>query len=251
MAEIIKYRISAYLANQYSSLFKSLNLKIDALYDHLNNDFLITTNKVKKYNFIARQKLSSQKLPETLRTKIKGAVRSLDAILIELQYHDIIRQKLEHIHCVEMALSKEFDQLYEQYDTFNSPYYTLVLHDLILLAYQQLLQVREDYLYASNKIQRLLRSLWADRDISRELQLFLFNTAENLLNVIQALDQIIKMHEKLQTRNEAFELEITEELRLRILNDVKKLYTMDSEREIFNKTFGIVEELVTSDEIFF
>jgi hypothetical protein len=38
---------------------------------------------------------------------------------------------------------------------------------------------------------------------------------------------------------------------MRILNDIKLTYTMDSEREIFNNTFGIEEELVSNDEIFF
>lgn len=251
MANLAKYKISAYLANQYSSLFKSLNQKIDVLYDHLNNDFLITTNKVKKYNAVAREKLASAKLSDSLRGKIKIATKSFDSIVIELQYHDIIRQKLEHIYTVELALSNEFSLLYEKNDTFCSPHYTLVMYDLIRLAYNQLLQIREDYLYASNKIQRLLRSLWADREISRELQLFLFNTAENLRNVIQAIDLIIKMHEKLREENPAFEVLISEEHRMKILNDVKKLYTMDSEREVFNNTFGIVEELITDDEIFF
>jgi hypothetical protein len=251
MVDIIKYNISAYLANQYSSLFKSLNQKIDGLYEHLNNDFLITTNKVKKYNTIARSKIVSGKLNEELHAKLKGAVRSLDSIIIELQYHDIIRQKLEHIHAVELALSREFNLLYEQNDAFCSPHYTLVMYDLIVLAYQQLLQIREDYLYASNKIQRLLRSLWADREISRELQLFLFNTAENLRNVIQAIDLLIKMHEKLRAENGSFEVQVSPDLRMKILNEVKKTYTMDSEREVFNKLFGIEEELVTDDEIFF
>jgi hypothetical protein len=93
--------------------------------------------------------------------------------------------------------------------------------------------------------------LWADRDISRELQLFLFNTAQNLRNVIQILDLLISMHEKLLDEQAAFTVTITEEQRMKILLEVKKLYTMDAEREIFNKTFGIEEELVTDDEIFF
>lgn len=251
MADIIKYNISAYVANQYSSLFKSLNLKIDGLYDHLNNDFLITTNKVKKYNAIARKKLSAKTISDPLHKKLKEAVRCLDAIIIELQYHDIIRQKLEHIYAVELALSREFNELYEQRNGFDSPHYTLVMYDLIVLAFQQLLQIREDYLMASNKIQRLLRSLWADREISRELQLFLFNTAENLRNVIQAIDLIIKMHEILRVENKSFVVEVSQSLRMKILNEVKQTYTMDAEREVFNRVFDIEEELISDNEIFF
>ena len=251
MSEIIRYKITPLAANQYSSLFKSLNQKIDLLYEHLNNDFLVTTNKVKKYNAIARERIASPKVNEALRIKIKSAVKSLDSIIIELQYHDIIRQKLEHIHTVEKDLSREFNIIYEENNPTYTPHFTLVMYDLILLAHNQLTQIKADYLFASNKIQRLLRMLWADRDISKELHLFLFNTAENLRNVIKALEMLIAMHEKLRQENDAFDVKISDEMRLRILNDVKKLYTMDSEREIFNRTFGIEEELVTDDEIFF
>ncbi|MCD9013941.1 hypothetical protein [Parachryseolinea silvisoli] len=248
----VKYTISAYLANRYSSLFKSLNQKIDALYGHLNDDFLVTSNKVKKYAAVAREKLASDKLPTALREKLRTAARSFDSIIVELQYHDIIRQKLEHVYAVEQTLAAEFSRLYEQRGNgCYTPQYTFVMYDLVRLSYRQLVVVREDYLLASNKIQRLLRALWADRDISRELQLFLFNTAQNLRNVIQILDLLISMHEKLLDEQAAFTVIITEEQRMKILLEVKKLYTMDAEREIFNKTFGIEEELVTDDEIFF
>ncbi|MBT1708708.1 hypothetical protein KK062_10760 [Fulvivirgaceae bacterium PWU5] len=247
----VKYTISAYLANRYSSLFKSLNQKIDALYEHLNDDFLVTSNKVKKYAAVAREKLASDKLPAALREKLRTAARSFDSIIVELQYHDIIRQKLEHVYTVEQTLAAEFARLYEKRCDTYTPQYTFVMYDLVRLSYRQLVVVREDYLLASNKIQRLLRALWADRDISRELQLFLFNTAQNLRNVIQILDLLISMHEKLLDEQAAFTAIITEEQRMKILLEVKKLYTMDAEREVFNKTFGIEEELVTDDEIFF
>jgi hypothetical protein len=247
----VKFTISAYLANRYSSLFKSLNQKIDVLYEHLNDDFLVTSNKVKKYAAVAREKLASDKLPAALRDKLRTAARSFDSIIVELQYHDIIRQKLEHVYTVEQALAVEFSRLYEPRCNSYTPQYTFVMYDLVRLSYRQLVVVREDYLMASNKIQRLLRALWADRDISRELQLFLFNTAQNLRNVIQILDLIISMHEKLLDEQAAFTAPITEDQRMKILLDVKKLYTMDAEREVFNKTFGIEEELVADDEIFF
>ena len=247
----VKFTISAYLANRYSSLFKSLNQKIDVLYEHLNDDFLVTSNKVKKYAAVAREKLASDKLPAALRDKLRTAARSFDSIIVELQYHDIIRQKLEHVYTVEQALAGEFSRLYEPRCNAYTPQYTFVMYDLVRLSYRQLVVVREDYLVASNKIQRLLRALWADRDISRELQLFLFNTAQNLRNVIQILDLIISMHEKLLDEQAAFTAPITEDQRMKILLDVKKLYTMDAEREVFNKTFGIEEELVADDEIFF
>jgi hypothetical protein len=247
----VKFTISAYLANRYSSLFKSLNQKIDVLYEHLNDDFLVTSNKVKKYAAVAREKMASDKLPAALRDKLRTAARSFDSIIVELQYHDIIRQKLEHVYTVEQALAVEFSRLYEHRCNAYTPQYTFVMYDLVRLSYRQLVVVREDYLVASNKIQRLLRALWADRDISRELQLFLFNTAQNLRNVIQILDLIISMHEKLLDEQAAFTAPITEDQRMKILLDVKKLYTMDAEREVFNKTFGIEEELVADDEIFF
>lgn len=249
----IYYSITPLVANQYSSLFKSLNQKIDQLFEHLNNDFLVTTNKVKRYNSIAREILASGDLSQELQGKIKTAMKSFGSIIIELQYHDIIRQKLEHIHTIELELSREFDAIYEKGNKAYTPYYTLVMYDLVVLAYNQIKQVREEYLAASTKIQRQLRSLWADREISHVLRLFLFNTAENLKNVLEALDLIIKMHEKIKALNVDFDVKIEDSLRIEILTEIKSIYTMDSERHIFNETFGIKEEEVVADEddIFF
>lgn len=252
MTAIPSYRISAYTANQYSSLFKSLNQKVDHLYEHLNSDFLVTTRKVKKYSTVARKKLQSEKATESLSTKIKKAIRSFDHIMVELQYHDIIRQKLEHIYTVERCLSEEFSDLYEHPQANKPLFYVLAMSDIIELAINQLKCIKEEYLLASNKIQQRLRALWTDREISSQLQLFLFNTSENLRNVIQSIDLLIKMHERIRTERNTFEVTCTEETRMKILNEIKKLYTMESEREIFNATFGITEESVlVEDGIFF
>lgn len=245
------YKISAYTANQYSSLFRSLNQKVDQLYEHLNNDFLVTTNKVKKYSTVARQKNQSGKISDSLRAKIKCAIRSFDSIIVELQYHDIIRQKLEHIYTVEQRLSEEFAFIYENPNAKKGLHFTLVMHEIINLVINQLKCIKEEYLLAANKIQHLLRALWADREISRELQLFLFNTAENLRNVIQSIDLLIKMHERIGNERNSFEVQNPDDVRLGILNEIKQLYTMESEREVFNTTFGIVEEQLAEDDIFF
>lgn len=251
--KIEKFNISPFVANQYSSSFSSLNQKIDALFKHLNNDFIVTGNRVKKYTKIAREKLKSDELSPEMAAKIRLAVKSFDIIVVELQYHDIIRQKLEHIHYFERKLSSEFNHIYEKQDLFKAPRYTLVLYDLVKLAYNQLASIRKDYLNASLKIQKLLLNLWADRDISKELQLFLFNTAESLKSVLDALDTIIKMHDKLRKENPGMEVIICEELRMSILNEIKCIYTMESERQVFNETFKIKEEevVMADDDIFF
>jgi len=253
MVHTISYHITPYAANQYSSLFSSLNQKVDQLYDHLNNDFLVTTNKVKKYTSTAREKMVSGKTREAVHAKIKYAVKRFDSIIVELQYHDIIRQKLEHIYTVEKKISEEFAFIYENPESRKSPYFVLIMHEVIELSINQLKAIKDDYLFASTKIQQILRSLWADREISRELQLFLFNTAENLRNVIQALDVLIKMHERIRDERIAFEVRITDEHKIKLLNEIKQLYTMESEREVFNKTFSIVEEpaAAVEDDIFF
>lgn len=249
MNEAAHHKISAFKANQYASLFKSLNQKVDLLFEHLNNDFLITTNKVKKYTAMARTRLAEARLPEQLKLKITGAARSFDTIMVELQYHDIIRQKLEHIYTTEKWLADEFNDLFSN-AVDARPRMILIMRELIELAINQLNQLKEEYLFAANKIQRLLRALWADKDVSRELHLFLFNTSENLRNVIKSIDHIIAMHRQLLAEPWTGPVASTDH-RARLLADVKKLYTMESERKVFNQTFQMVEEEEIVDEIFF
>ncbi|MDN4166122.1 hypothetical protein QWY31_11455 [Cytophagales bacterium LB-30] len=251
--KIQKFHITTFVANQYATLFGTLSQKIDLLFEHLNNDFIITGNRVKKYHKIAREKLKNREFTPDMEDKIRHAVKCFDIIIVELQYHDIIRQKLEHINTFEIKLAQEFSEIYEKKNAFCNPRYTLVMYDLVKLAYRQLNAIRSDYLTASLKIQKLLLQLWTDREISRELQLFLFNTAENLKNVLDSLDAILKMHEKLRKENPDIDVAISQETRMEILEEVKKCYTMESERLIFNDLFQIVEaeKDPVEDDIFF
>lgn len=234
----------------YTDLFKGINQKINILFDYLNNDFLVTSNKLRKYSSIARDRLQANSFPLPLKSKFHEAVKSFDLIIIDLQYHDIIRQKLEHIYSVDEDLIVDLKLKHEQKDEACVCSFTCVLHDLVDLTYNQIKNVKEEYIVASNKIQKQLFKLWSDREIAMELQLFLFNTTNNHKKVTATLDDIFCMLEELK-QHQDFRVEISEEERMSILNEVKQRYTMEAERRIFNDTFQIEEQFVSDDTVFF
>src|SRR5690606_2278073 len=143
----------------------------------------VTSNKLRKYSSIAKEKLQANDFPLPLKNKFTEAVQSFDMIIIELQYHDIIRQKLEHIYSVDAALIKDLKLSFEENDSLSTTHFTPVLHNLVDLSYNQIKNIREEYIVASGKIQKQLFKLWSDREIALELQMFLFNTANNHKNV--------------------------------------------------------------------
>lgn len=251
MSTSSKGKLTSAQLSYYTDLFNSINQKINILFDHLNSDFLVTSNKLRKYSSIARDKLQANNFPLPLKNKFSEAVKTFDMIIIELQYHDIIRQKLEHIYTVDTDLTKDLKSSHEKNDPLNTSGFTCVLHDLVDLSYNQIRNIKEEYIVASGKIQKQLFKLWSDREIAIELQMFLFNTANNHKNVTGTLDDILNILEELKHNYQGFKVEISEERRMEILHEVKQLYTMEAERRIFNETFQIEEEFVSDDNIFF
>ncbi|MEQ9441751.1 MAG: hypothetical protein RIG62_22110 [Cyclobacteriaceae bacterium] len=250
---VLDFELSLYWANLYASLFNSLTHKTETLLDHLNNDFIIACNRIKKYSKIAREKLAEPDLEKPVKEKLQKAIKNLDQIIVELQYHDIIRQKIEHVYSIETKLFHEFDSIHMRDPTFT-PEYALVAKDLIRLFHNQFLDIRKDYMQASFKIQKSLFDLWIDRELAKKLQLLLFNTSEKLKLITGELDQAIEKHLILLQDKADLNIAITDNARMVVLEKVRDIYTMQAERQIFNETFELQQEVlpeVDDDDIFF
>lgn len=177
------------------------------------------------------------------KEKLESLLESLNQIIVDLQFHDIIRQKLEHIEEMHATVLKELEK---GFDDINDTAYTVIIPELCKLNVEQLTFISKEYKSHSGSIKHALQKGVGSRISSLENFVFDFSDtfnhtdsfSETISTIINSLSVIGE--EEIQNRNENYFD--------KVLN-IKEMYSMRTEREVFNKVFGIIEEEDDEDDI--
>ncbi|MCK4664314.1 MAG: hypothetical protein KAT68_15705 [Bacteroidales bacterium] len=140
----------------------------------LNGKLIIEYSNLKKLNDL--KKYFSDDL-STISTAIDKSFSNSNEVIINLQYHDIIRQKMEHIQLLLKEIIEELDNTKLEKDTeelirFNTKYITQI-PQIAMLQTGQLIKINSEFQTATTSIVKNLN-----------------NTAENILNVLSSLNEI-------------------------------------------------------------
>ena len=176
------------------------------------------------------------------KSKLEALLESLNQIIVDLQFHDIIRQKLEHIEEIHATLLKELES---NVSDINKTKYAVILPEVCRLNVAQLQFISEEYQSHSASIKQALRKGVGDRVSSLESFVFdfsnTFNHTDSFSDTIGNIINSLKMvgEDVIEERNDQFFGKVV---------DMKSLYSMRTEREIFNKVFGLTEEEPENDD---
>lgn len=177
------------------------------------------------------------------KTKLESLLESLNQIIVDLQFHDIIRQKLEHIEEIHASLLKELEG---DISNVNDTKYAVILPEICKLNVEQLHFISDEYQSHSGSIKHALQKGVGHRISSLENFVFDFSdtfnhttsfsdTIENIINSLKIVGD-----EEVDGRQDGFFDKVLA---------MKGLYSMRTEREVFNKVFDIVEETSDDDDI--
>jgi len=177
------------------------------------------------------------------KTKLESLLESLNQIIVDLQFHDIIRQKLEHIEEIHASLLKELENVPSD---INKSKYAVILPELCKLNVAQLKFISEEYQSHSGSIKQALQKGVGHQVSSLENFVFDFSgTFDHTDSFSDTIDNIVKSLEivgevVIEGRNEDYVSKIL---------TMKNIYSMRTEREVFNTIFEIVEEPEEDDDI--
>ena len=175
--------------------------------------------------------------------KLEALLESLNQVIVDLQFHDIIRQKLEHIDEIHTMLLKEFGS---DFSDVNDTKYVVIFPEICQLNVAQLQFINEEYKARSVSIKQALQKGIGDRFSSLETFVFdfsnTFNHTDSFSDTISNIIKSLQMVGKYVTteRNETFFPKVLE---------LKKIYSMRTEREIFNHVFELEEELESESDV--
>ena len=134
-------------------------LDIDRVTGQINDSIIMLKNK---------QAVAAQKLPE-LTKRTQNYFDSVNKIITNLQYHDIIRQKMEHVQATHKNIIKELAAMYiktssdGKMDLSESAQQFLQIRDIAGIQVAQLINTNKEYQKA---LAVIMRKFW---DISEDM----------------------------------------------------------------------------------
>ncbi len=229
LATIFKGGKSAILSQKIGLV----NFMIQDLQTYAHTDYVLLSNRLKEVYNKAKALFNSGKL-DNVAERGKHFVTNMGKLIIDLQIHDNIRQKLQHIEEVNKRLNRELEQGVTL-DGVQSTDYCIIFPEVCLLHKKQFGYLSEEYTISSEMLKGAIEGILNDEEVSDAVGFSIQNTfnhstdfTNKVLQIQEVLDEISHSYELPDTLNGGIELQ---------LNQIEKLYTMQSERDVFNELF--------------
>lgn len=203
-------------------------------------DFVDLSGHIKPYLVKLKEEMNTE---DDIDVQLKKQTMSdLTQIIVELQYHDIIRQKLEHI---EVSYKKTLEEVnVKGLEEISTSDYLYILPEIAQLTIHQFELIEQEYKEACTYIKNALKDIKNNKKIAQILDFKITNTFNNIDNLSKVIEQINQPLQQIVNVSK-LSTDTFDELTLEKLKEIYKLYTMQSERQIFDKLFygqNIVEE---------
>ncbi len=216
--------------------FTEVNEKIALMNKYSTEDLLELSTKLKGY----QQKIDEFVVDhdnEHNRKKLKSFHLKISQITVDLQFNDIIRQKLEHLEELHHQLVVELKA--EEYDKL-----TKIIIGIAQLTKAQLDYIDTEYSTATNNIKDQLMLFWKDKIIAGTIELGFLD----ILNNSDVFDKQVKMASK-----DLIKVINSGKIEMAFIESeyasIQENYTMQSEREVFGQVFNVVIEEDDEDDI--
>lgn len=214
--------------------FTTLPDRFDELLDHISKVFLNWTSQVKYFHEIVNSIKDSDN---------KSVLQeSLSGVIIDLQFHDIISQKLDHIRITNGLLAEELKQLNFQEISIDESKFVHALPGLLNLNIALIDFVVKEHRSSTKELKDNLINILNKHKINgltiNHTSLYRHN--ENFLDVAR---DIRSNYAKLIIPAQAVMINhMNVDKKESTLNEVRSGFTMRSEREVYNSVFKITEQ---------
>jgi len=227
------------------------NKQIDYLLRYSFEDFVKLSIRLRDYYSGIRRFFEENEANSENRDIRKSYLDSINHLIIDLQFHDIIRQKLEHIKEINSKIIVELDVV-EAYSDLSDTKFISIIPEISILHKLQLKGLKKEYNNATNDISGSLGELIQLSTKSEALGAIYYEDTEKHAKEFNKV--VGELKNELDQINTSFVegdiLSPSDEV-LGKLKVVESIYTMKSERDVFNVLFGKgIEEDIDEIELF-
>ena len=224
----------AYTAKELAYLFEHINEEIQVMNSCLSLDVMPLTKLAHHYAVQLKQLAALDKNPQN-GTMIITSRKSVESMVVHLQIHDVIAQKLDHIHQINAGLVQELHLLKNVSQIGGTSYLAVVL-ELIVMNREQLLLIKEEYHQATGEILENLdtiESKISELALNSVRQQGYFGHQKQFNKVLE--DICLNLLSMANTINAHY---LTDSERDKKLIQISRLFTMDSERWVLEKVMN-------------
>ena len=243
--------IEKYTFNGLKDRLIDSNKQINYLLNYSFGDFVKLSTRLKDYYSEVKKFFEENGANTENRDVRKSYLDAINHLIIDLQFHDIIRQKLEHIEEIHDSVIKELE-ITDANSNLNETKYISIIPEISILHTLQLKSLRKEYNDATNDIGEALDELI---NLGKRAETMGAIDHEDTERHAKEFNEVVgKLKDELQQINTSFvdgdTLTPSEEV-LSKLQVIESIYTMKSERDVFNVLFGKgVEEEEEDIELF-
>lgn len=281
----INFSHSEYSVPELINVFQQCSEKINLLHQHSSEDFKALNIAIRnhyKQVFAIHQtvtQIAAGVDPNTslLPKDTEDSLVYISNIITNLQFDDIIRQKLEHIQQTIHDIIYELDAVQQKTDDRDSQpvKYLSILSEITKLHAAQLIQTNQDYQQAFAGIKANLSSVQQSttliaRDINAKLAQHESSDIKAKLGYINMLSgqlssqiscsmveikycesfahEVGEINKHMQKIFSGWIAGIKSQSQLEILNQLEELYTMESERAVHHKVLDVESDITKAQE---
>lgn len=245
----LKQLLDKYPLEKIGDKLKKGNEQLEFLLNYSLKEFVILSTRLKDYYSNVKEYFTVH-YDEGQLVEIRNKfLESVNELIIDLQFHDIIRQKLEHIKQVHnWALS----EMAEDKLNLGASTFVAVLPEISVLHTNQLAALKEEYDIATFNIKQALRNI-IDQEAAASALGFdsrdSIKHAEEFNDVVERLASELKQLTSYVVPSTKISIDSS---KLKKLEKIESLYSMKSERDVFNNLFrdGVTEEDEEDIELF-
>lgn len=243
--------IEKYTFNGLRDRLVDSNKQIEYLLNYSFEDFVKLSTRLKDYYSEVKKFFEENEVNPENRELRKSYLDAINHLIIDLQFHDIIRQKLEHIEEIHDNVIGELE-VTDSGANLDGTKYISIIPEISVLHTLQLQGLRKEYNDATNDIGEALNELI---HLGKRAEAMGAIDHEDTERHAKEFNKVVgKLKDELQQINTSFvdgdTLSPSQEV-LDKLKDVESIYTMKSERDVFNVLFGKgVEEDEDDIELF-
>ncbi|MCP4522000.1 MAG: hypothetical protein GY827_09980 [Cytophagales bacterium] len=237
----LQHLFEKYSIDDLKKIIEETGVYAEMILQYSFEDFVELSTKVKPYTAVLKEKMDDD---DGVDVTVKKQVASdLNQVIVELQYHDIIRQKLEHIQFSYEASMKEAKDIKDLGEVNDTDYLYIVSENAQLTIHQFEL-IEEEYKEACTYIQSVLKTIENNKGLSELLDFSIKNSFNNVEPLSKAIESLSKPLQDI-VNTAQLSTDYFDEVTLEKLKRIYSQYTMQSERGIFDKLFygqDVVEE---------
>ncbi|HVD97484.1 MAG TPA: hypothetical protein VNB90_04710 [Cytophagaceae bacterium] len=212
--------------------FETINKKVDFMAEISSEDFLPLNQKLRLYQKRIDSFTNDEKLDKRLAAS--GVYGSISALIKDMQFHDIIQQRLDHIRKINQDILEELKDIsYDPMYLSKTKYIKVITH-LSRINAVQIQVINQEYKSVIDNLKKTLDSMNNLLNVETNptsiycfSNVALFNIlADTISSKLKSISKMVYPGHTLSNLQEE-------------MDEIQKVYTMKTERDIFSRVLEL------------